>query len=169
MTTAYIGLGSNLHDPLQQLRRAVRSLAALPVTRLEELSAIYRSAAVGPGQQPDYLNAVARLDTAIPAPDLLAHLHRIEADQGRERRQRWGARTLDLDLLLYGDTTSEQDALTLPHPRMAQRDFVLVPLRDACGENLLLPDGRELDTLLRQCPRGRLEKTAYQFGESAHG
>jgi 2-amino-4-hydroxy-6-hydroxymethyldihydropteridine diphosphokinase len=169
MTTAYIGLGSNLHDPLQQLRQAVRSLAALPDTRLERLSAIYRSAAVGPGRQPDYLNAVARLDTVIAAPELLARLHRIEAGQGRERRERWGARTLDLDLLLYGDATSDTAALTLPHPRMAQRDFVLVPLREACGENLLLPDGRELDTLMAQCPRGRLEKTAYQFGESAHG
>ena len=169
MTTAFVGLGSNLGDPLAQLRRAATALAALPATRLLRLSGIYRSGAVGPGEQPDYLNAAAQLDTQIAAPDLLALLHRIESDQGRERRERWGARTLDLDLLLYGDLVSDAQELRLPHPRLADRDFVLVPLREACTKNLLLPDGRELDTLLQQCPRGRLVKTDYQFGEPTMG
>ncbi|MGB1141705.1 MAG: 2-amino-4-hydroxy-6-hydroxymethyldihydropteridine diphosphokinase, partial [Halioglobus sp.] len=91
MTKAFIGLGSNLGDPLSQLQHAVQALAALPATQLVRLSGIYQSAPVGPGEQPDYLNAAAQLDTAIPAPELLAHLHRIEAAQGRERQERWGA------------------------------------------------------------------------------
>jgi 2-amino-4-hydroxy-6-hydroxymethyldihydropteridine diphosphokinase len=168
VTAAYIGLGSNLADPLQQLQRAAQALATLPETRLDTLSSIYRSAAIGPGEQADYLNAVAKIDTALPPAELLAALHRIEATQGRQRIERWGARTLDLDLLLYGDFSSKKAELQVPHPRLAERDFVLLPLKEVSEANLLLPDGRELDTLVRHCPRGRLEKTDYQFGETAH-
>lgn len=165
MTPAYIGLGSNLDNPLAQLRGAATALAGLPGTHLQALSPIYRSAPVGPGEQDDYLNAVARIACVLSAADLLAALHGIEQAHRRERRERWGPRTLDLDLLLFGDARSDDPALLLPHPRMAERDFVLLPLRDVWDDNCLLPDGAELGTLVRRCPRGRLEKTEYQFGE----
>lgn len=152
MTTCYVALGSNLEDPLRQLRAATVALGQLPGTRLLAASRIVRSVAVGPGEQPDYLNAVARLDTRLAPMALLDYLQAIEARQGRIRTERWGARTLDLDLLLYGDESLDTERLTLPHPRMCERNFVLYPLRDVAEANLMLPDGRKLDTLIRACP-----------------
>jgi 2-amino-4-hydroxy-6-hydroxymethyldihydropteridine diphosphokinase len=164
MTIAYIGLGSNLDDPAQHLRDAVRALTALPKSELQSLSRVYRSAAVGPGNQPDYLNAAARLQTELAPQALLAELQRIEDAQGRVRPERWAARTLDLDLLLYGDLQMDSGTLTLPHPRMGERDFVLVPLRDVCDTNLVLPDGSDLDTLLLQCPDSGMSRTDHHLG-----
>lgn len=165
MTTAYIALGSNLQVPEKQLRLAARALDRLPNCHIERCSSIYRSAPVGPGEQADYLNAVIRLATTVSPTELLASLQRIEQDQGRERGEHWGPRTLDLDLLLYGDLSIATEALTLPHPRMHERDFVLYPLHEISDTRLTLPDGRDIDTLIQQCPRGRLVKTRYQFGE----
>lgn len=163
MTAAYIALGSNLGDRENHLRRAVIALAALPRTRLDRVSSVYRSAAVGPGTQPDYLNAVARLTTDLSAIALLDALQRIERDQGRVRDVRWGPRTLDLDLLLYGDETITSPRLTVPHPRMQQRHFVLYPLREISDGDPRLPDGTHLGALLRQCPDDGLVKTRCQL------
>jgi 2-amino-4-hydroxy-6-hydroxymethyldihydropteridine diphosphokinase len=127
--TAYVGLGANLGEPLAALQAALRALGALPGTRLVRNSRIYRSAPVDAGG-PDYLNAVAELETALAAPELLRELQRVEADAGRERPYRNAPRTLDLDLLLYGSARIESDALTVPHPRMWERAFVLLPLAE---------------------------------------
>lgn len=159
MTLAYIALGSNLSQPRNQLHKAVTALEALPRTRLEKVSSVYRSAAVGPGNQPDYLNAVALIVTKLDPSDLLDALQRIERDQGRIRDIRWGPRTLDLDLLLYGDRILNSPRLTLPHPQMRVRNFVLYPLREISGGDLLLPDGTDIEVLLTACPVNGLVKT----------
>jgi 2-amino-4-hydroxy-6-hydroxymethyldihydropteridine diphosphokinase len=112
---------------------------------------VYESLAVGPGEQPDYLNAVLELTTDVAAGALLELLQSIEHAAGRVRTQRWAARTLDLDLLLHGDTRQEQERLTLPHPRLAQRNFVVYPLCDLAPE-LRLPDGTALAELRRRLP-----------------
>jgi 2-amino-4-hydroxy-6-hydroxymethyldihydropteridine diphosphokinase len=128
---AYIGIGSNLDRPVEQVRRAGEALANLPESRLLRISPLYRNPALGPGSQPDYVNAVAAVETRLEPHALLDALQVIEAQQGRRRGAvRWQPRTLDLDLLVYGDRTIGDDRLTVPHPRMHERAFVLKPLRD---------------------------------------
>ena len=168
-TCAYIALGSNLDKPRDQLQRALRALDQLPLSALIAHSSAYRSAAIGPGEQPDYLNAVARLETGLDAPTLLHALQSIEDAQGRVRTQRWGPRTLDLDLLLFGNDRIDTAELTVPHPRMSERDFVLYPLREISDTNLALPDGREIDKLIAQLPASTLERTEtpLRVGDSA--
>jgi 2-amino-4-hydroxy-6-hydroxymethyldihydropteridine diphosphokinase len=163
MTSAYIALGSNLSGPQSQLQQAVVALEVLPDTTLVRVSSIYRSIAVGPGTQPDYLNAVLLLETTQSPLALLDAMQQIEQEQGRVRDIRWGPRTLDLDLLLYGEMKIASLPLTVPHPRMQQRNFVLYPLREISDTNLVLPEGPDLDTLLRQCPSNGLVKTRYQL------
>ena len=155
MIPAYVALGSNLNNPAQQLSSALNALSRLPETSLTACSPAYRSTAVGPGQQPDYLNAVAALRTALAPLDLLHQLQDIEQAQGRERGERWGARTLDLDILLYGNLVMDEDELTIPHPRMRDRNFVLQPLHDL-GATLSLPCGTLIASLLQHCPAGDL-------------
>lgn len=171
MTPVYIALGSNLDDPATQLRKAVLALATLPQTQLERVSSVYRSAAVGPGTQPDFLNAVVLAHTGLTAIALLDALQRIEHQQHRVRDIHWGPRTLDLDLLLYGDVTLTTPRLTVPHPRMSQRHFVLYPLREISSDKLLLPNGTRLDALLKQCAEDGLVKTTDQLPvrAPAHG
>jgi 2-amino-4-hydroxy-6-hydroxymethyldihydropteridine diphosphokinase len=166
MITAYIALGSNLQNPEHQLRSAVTALAALPDSRLQQVSSVYRSAAVGPGAQPDYLNAVARLLTTLPPETLLDALQRQEQAQGRTRNIRWQARTLDLDILLYGSAIIDTERLRIPHGALGQRNFVLYPLLQVCPANFVLPDGTDLDTLVRDCPVGDLEKTGLQLHDN---
>jgi 2-amino-4-hydroxy-6-hydroxymethyldihydropteridine diphosphokinase len=156
MVRAYVGLGSNLDDPERQLRRALEALAQLPQTRLAGCSRFYRSAPLGPQDQPDYINAVAAIETTLEAEALLDALQAIEAAQGRVRLRRWGPRTLDLDLLLYGDAVLATPRLTVPHPGLAERNFVLYPLADLAPE-MVLPDGRALTDLLKQCDAAGLE------------
>jgi 2-amino-4-hydroxy-6-hydroxymethyldihydropteridine diphosphokinase len=163
MTPVYIALGSNLGNPEVQLRKAVVALETLPDTQLDQLSDIYRSVAVGAKMQPNYLNAVIRLATKLSPTKLLNALQKIEQDQGRIREERWGPRTLDLDILLYGDQQVASEKLTIPHPRMRERDFVLYPLREISNTNLVLPDGSDIDTLLRQCSDNGLVRTTYQL------
>jgi len=158
VTSVYVGLGSNLNAPASQLRRAIIALADLPDTTVKACSSAYRSAAVGPGKQPNYLNAVVELSTSLPPLDLLECLQAIEAAQGRERTVRWGARTLDLDILLYGKLICHSSTLTIPHPRMHERLFVLRPLLDLCDTKMVLPGGEDLGTLLAAC-EGTLEPT----------
>ena len=148
---AWIGLGSNLGDPRAQLQRAVDALARLPGTTVRALSPVYRNPAMTlpddpRSDQPDYLNAVAMVDTDLAPLALLDALQQIESAQGRVRQQRWGARTLDLDLLLYGSDRIASADLTVPHAEMANRNFVLVPLLEI-DPAARLPDGTPLATL----------------------
>ena len=124
-----VGLGSNLDSPLTQVRQAARELDALPNSMLIRLSSLYTSKPMGPGDQPDYINAVAALVTQLSAHELLVELRKIEQAHGRERSaERWGPRTLDLDLLLFGGETIDDEDLTVPHAGIAERNFVLLPL-----------------------------------------
>jgi len=132
---AYVGLGSNLGDRAAHLLLGLSALSHLPKTHLLRLSPVYETDPVGP-PQPPYLNMVAELETELSPKGLLAEMLRVEKALGRERRERWGPRTLDLDLLLYGDLVLEEEGLSVPHPRLHERAFVLVPLLD------LLPEGR---------------------------
>jgi 2-amino-4-hydroxy-6-hydroxymethyldihydropteridine diphosphokinase len=144
-------LGSNLQNPIEQIRFALAALRDLPRSRFVASSPLYRSIPLGPVDQPDYVNAVAAVDTELPPHTLLRELHALERNQGRVRTGvRWGARTIDLDLLLYGDFECQSAELTLPHPGMCQRNFVLYPLSEIAPE-LRLPDGRALCSLLRDC------------------
>ena len=156
MTTAHIALGSNLGDSMALLRSALAAMDALPDTRLTGCSPLYRSAPIGPGDQPDYLNMVATLETTLPARALLQQLQAIESAHGRQRTERWGARSLDLDILLYGSEAIDTAELAIPHPQMAERNFVLYPLFDL-APGLVLPCGDTLGALLAACPDTGLE------------
>lgn len=149
MVRCFIALGSNLHNPLQQVNQAVAAVGRLPQSELVDVSPWFQSKAVGPGEQPDYINGVLALDTHLEPEPLLASLQAIEADSGRVRSERWGARTLDLDLLLYGDLTLQTPSLTIPHPRIAERQFVMLPLLSVAPD-LVLPDGRRVALLSEQ-------------------
>ena len=146
MAIAYIALGSNLHTPLEQLKRALNALAQLPQTQLMAVSSFYRSKPLGPQDQPDYLNAAVEISTALSPLALLDELQRIENEQGRVRLRRWGERTLDLDILLYGDEIIQSERLTVPHYDMHNREFVIVPLAEI-APNLILPNGQKLAEL----------------------
>ncbi len=128
--TAFVGLGSNLDDPEAQVRRALDELAGLPESVLERTSSLYRTAPMGPPDQPDYVNAVARLATRLAPHRLLSALQAIERAHGRVRGVHWGPRTLDLDLLLYDALRIADARLTVPHPGIAERSFVLTPLAE---------------------------------------
>lgn len=157
MVRCYIGLGSNLEEPRQQVSQALEELAQLPDSHLLDASHLYRSDPVGPPGQPDYINAVACLETGLEAHVLLDQLQGIEQAHDRVRKIHWGPRTLDLDLLLYGDETISTERLTVPHAFMTERNFVLWPLAEIAPE-LTLPDGRKLEQLLSLCPVGTLER-----------
>ncbi|MFW6754455.1 2-amino-4-hydroxy-6-hydroxymethyldihydropteridine diphosphokinase [Pseudomonas glycinae] len=157
MERIYIGMGSNLADPAEQLRSAVDALGQLPDTELVGVSAFYQSDSLLPGQ-PRYTNAVAALDSALAPLDLLDALQAIENDQGRERLERWGPRTLDLDILLFGDRLIDEPRLKVPHYHMQERAFVLYPLAELAPDDLRLADGRTLADLLAACPFVGLER-----------
>ncbi len=156
---AYIGLGGNLGDVQAHLDYAVARLAELPRSRLAARSAYYRSRPLDDLPQPPYLNAVVALDTALPPLTLLDALQAIEAARGRERGARWAPRTLDLDLLLYGEALIDHPRLTVPHPGIPARDFVLVPLQEL-DPDLLVPGQGTLAQLLSRCPQRGLERVA---------
>ncbi|CAK0769906.1 2-amino-4-hydroxy-6-hydroxymethyldihydropteridinediphosphokinase [Gammaproteobacteria bacterium] len=147
---AYVGLGSNLDDPTAQVRRALVELLRLPASRLAGSSRLYRNLAMDlPGQpvQPDYVNAVAALDTRLPPQVLLRLLLKLELRHQRVRQRRWGPRTLDLDLLLYGNLRLRRYGLTLPHPGLHLRVFVLYPLAEL-APHLVIPGRGRLSPLL---------------------
>lgn len=156
---AYIGLGSNLENPIQQVSDALIELNEIPQTRLLKQSQLYRSDPVGPPGQPDYINAVALLETALEPLDLLDALQSIENAHQRRRIQHWGPRTLDLDLLLYADQQIDLERLQVPHPHMTEREFVLYPLAEIAPE-IELPNGIPLQQLLTKCPLGTLAPVA---------
>lgn len=134
MTIAYVGIGSNLEDPVRQVREALDELDRVPHTRVVKKSSLYRSAPMGHAEQPDFINAVARLETGLPAERLLAELQEIEARHGRKRSFPNAPRTLDLDILLYGELSLDLPSLKIPHPRMHERAFVLRPLLEISPE-----------------------------------
>jgi 2-amino-4-hydroxy-6-hydroxymethyldihydropteridine diphosphokinase len=150
--TAFIGLGSNLESPIAQLKSARLAINALDDVKELVFSNLYASSPMGPQDQPDYVNAVMSVATSLSPLDLLHALQAIELEHGRVRGvQRWGARTLDLDVLLYGDQQIDTPELTVPHQGIAERAFVLVPLSD-CDADLVIPGKGELSNLLRNCP-----------------
>lgn len=157
MERIYIGMGSNLAAPDQQLRSAIEALAQLPGTTVAGVSAFYQSDSLLPGQ-PRYTNAVAALDSCLAPLELLDALQAIENDQGRERLERWGPRTLDLDILLFGERLIDEPRLTVPHYQMHLRAFVLYPLAELAPATLQLPDGARLSALLEACPFIGLER-----------
>jgi 2-amino-4-hydroxy-6-hydroxymethyldihydropteridine diphosphokinase len=135
----YVGLGSNLDGPVQQIEAAFELLQNIPETSFVARSYLYRSAPFGEVEQPDFVNAAAALLTQLAASDLLAEFQKIERKRGRKRGgPRWGPRTLDLDLLLYSDHVIEEPGLSVPHPGIAERNFVLLPLRDLAPD-LIVP------------------------------
>ncbi len=128
MAIAYVGIGANLDDPAARVHGAFATLAAMPKTRLLKHSSLYRTEPQGYREQPDFVNAVAEIETGLAPADLLAALQALETRAGRARSFRDAPRTLDLDLLLYGNERIDQPGLVVPHPRMHERAFVLVPL-----------------------------------------
>ena len=155
MSKAYIGLGSNLGQPRQQLLSALAHLAHLPHSRLVSWSGIWQSPPMGPPDQPDYLNAAALLDTELEPLVLLEALQRIEIEQHRVRSLRWGPRTLDLDLLVYEQLILTTERLQLPHPGIPQRDFVLQPLAQIDAQ-LSIPGQGQVQQLLDRLPPQQL-------------
>ena len=156
LTPTAIGIGANLGDARATIAAALAELARLPGTALRVASSIYRSAPID-SSGPDYLNAVALLDTALTADALLAELQRIEAGHGRERPYRNAPRTLDLDLLLYGDERIATPALTVPHPRLHERAFVLLPLAEVAPERVVPGRGR-VDALVAGVAGQRIDR-----------
>ncbi len=146
-TVIYIGLGSNLDNPLAQVSKASGVLKAHPAMDSVVVSPWYRSDPVGPGPQPDYINGVVKATCKLQPESLLDLLQQIENSQYRERTVRWGARTLDLDILLYGERIIHTDRLQIPHPRLCQRNFVVRPMYDISPE-LILPNGVSIESLL---------------------
>ena len=157
MARVYIGLGSNLANPREQLQSAVQAMAQLPETEVAGVSSFYASDSLSPGQ-PRYTNAVAALDTGLAPIALLDALQAIEASQGRERKERWGPRTLDLDILLFADQVIDEPRLKVPHYHMHARPFVLYPLAELVPESFQLADQRPLSQLLADCPFVGLER-----------
>ena len=155
---AWVGLGGNLGDPAAALQDALDALDRIFGVELTAVSSVYQSAPVGLSAQPDFLNAVARIDTSLEPVELLEQLLRIETEQGRVRvGERFGPRLIDLDLLLYNETVLQSEGLTLPHPRMLERRFVLEPLAELEG-NMGLPGGHRLCDCLKACSDQRLDK-----------
>jgi 2-amino-4-hydroxy-6-hydroxymethyldihydropteridine diphosphokinase len=140
---AYLGLGSNLGDRLTNLQGAVDLLASEDGVRVDASSRVWETAPVGGPDQPDYLNAVVRIETDRAPEGLLAACRRVESALGRERTERWGPRTIDVDVLLYDERAVDEPDLVVPHPRLAERAFVVLPLLEL-EPDPVLPDGRRL-------------------------
>lgn len=156
MTSAWIGLGSNLDDPRRQVLDAFRELDTLRESRLVSRSSLYMSEPMGPQDQPDFINAVAQIDTGLEPLELLAELQRIEQAHARERLRHWGPRTLDLDLLLYDDRYIDHPDLKVPHPGLAERSFVLLPLQEI-APRIAIPGTGEIRELLAAMGNPSLE------------
>lgn len=152
----YIGLGSNLQEPVKQLQVAIDALAHIPESCVVEQSSFYSSDSLLEGQ-PRYINAVVCLVTTLTPEVLLDYLQQIENKQGRVRNERWGARTLDLDIILYGALQINSERLIVPHAQMAFRSFVLQPLLEIAPD-LLLPTGEAISSLLANCPSQNLQR-----------
>jgi len=155
---AYIAIGSNQQNPANQLHLAEIAINKIKETALLVASSLYCSQPMGPQDQPDYMNSVVKIQTTLPALELLDQLQIIEQSQGRVRKkERWGPRTLDLDIILYNNETINSERLTVPHYGMRVREFVLYPLSEI-NPQLTLPDGTLLSQLLIQCDKNSLIK-----------
>lgn len=152
MNKTFIALGSNLQNPLQQIKVAISELQKLADTTLIKTSSLYKSTPMGPLDQPDFINAVVEINTTLSAMALLAQLQNIENLHGRARIQHWGPRTLDLDLLLYGAEIIASAELIIPHPGITTRAFVLCPLMEIAPA-LILPTGEAVCELVARCER----------------
>ena len=150
MTLTYVGLGANIGEPRRQIEAAIEEMKNIPGTKVLLISGMYKSAPVGYADQPDFLNAVAQLDTGLAAEALLERLQDIEHRHGRERPFPGAPRTLDLDLLLYGDQVLATPRLTVPHPRMHERRFVLAPLAEIAPQ-AAIPGHGSVGALLAAC------------------
>lgn len=157
MTLAYVALGANLGDPIATVNTAVKALKGLPRSRLLAMSSLYRTAPVGLKDQPDFINAVAALETELTPAAFLEELFAIEARFGRQRSVRNAPRTLDLDLLLHGSTRSDNPAVILPHPRMHERAFVLAPLMEIAPE-LDIPGHGTIALLREHCADQNIQR-----------
>lgn len=158
-TPIFIGLGSNLDIPIDQVKTGLLALENLTECRMLRHSSLYRTPPLGPPGQPDYINAVALLETLLAPLAVLDQLHNIEHQQGRARSaMRWGPRTLDLDLLLYGQRRLSHPRLSLPHPHMHQRGFVLVPMSEIVDRDLYIPGVGPFATLLEWCDTTGIER-----------
>lgn len=146
--SSFIGIGSNLNNPIEQAQRAVEALQQIPESKWIRRSPWFQSYAVGPAPQPDFINGVVELSTRLSPRQLLGYLEAIEAKANRERVLRWGPRTLDLDILLFGNLQVDQPGLKIPHPCMLERDFVVLPLLSIWGGKPL-PDGSLLPQVAR--------------------
>jgi len=157
MTVCFIGIGSNLDQPVEKAKQAIAALQSLPNSIFINCSSLYCSKPMGPSDQPDYINAVAQIETNLAPLELLDTLQQIELEKGRVRKdQRWGPRTLDLDILLYGNEEIVSERLTVPHYGMKLREFVLYPLAEI-SPKLRLPDGKTISDLLTACPLNGLQ------------
>jgi len=154
---AYIGLGSNLQNPSEQIHSARAAIAVVAGIEEQGFSSLYHSAPMGPQDQPDYVNAVMAVATDLSPIELLRALQAIENSHGRVRGERWGARTLDLDILLYGDQVIELPDLTVPHIGLTERAFVLYPLYEIAPQ-LIIPNKGRLVDLLKNCPLAGLTR-----------
>jgi 2-amino-4-hydroxy-6-hydroxymethyldihydropteridine diphosphokinase len=155
---AYIGIGSNLDNPVSQVQEAIEELGAIPDSILIARSSLYRSKPMGAAVQPDYVNAVVAIDTVLSPQALMQALQNIEQRHGRERTgEKWGPRILDLDLLLYGSRVINTEDLTIPHPGLHERDFVLVPLEEIAG-NINIPGRGMLSAFISRCENHSLRK-----------
>jgi 2-amino-4-hydroxy-6-hydroxymethyldihydropteridine diphosphokinase len=156
MIRSYIAIGSNLGDPISQAMSAIKALKQIPAITVVAESSLYSSTPMGPQNQPDYINAVVAIDTTLTPLELLNATQAIELEHGRVRKdERWGPRTLDLDILLYGDLEHHCERLTVPHYGMKVREFVLYPLAEIIPD-LILPDNTALSQLLTQVDRNGL-------------
>jgi 2-amino-4-hydroxy-6-hydroxymethyldihydropteridine diphosphokinase len=154
----YIGLGSNLDNPTKLVTDAFEAIASIEDTRVLKASSLYSSKPMGPQDQPDYINAVCLIETALKPHSLLKQLQRIELENGRDRSgQRWGARTLDLDILLYGSQKIKTTDLTVPHIGMADREFVMVPLFEI-APSMVMPDGKPISHWVANCSLDGLKR-----------
>ena len=158
---AYIGVGANLCDPMAQVEQAIATMSALNGCRLVAQSSRYHSKPMGPQDQPDYINAVVALETTLPPIALLDALQAIEQQQGRVRQRHWGERTLDLDILLYGNQMIDHPRLTVPHYGMTERAFVLLPLAEITT-GLILPCGTPLVEFVSQCEQNGMIRVENQ-------
>ncbi len=155
---AYIGIGSNLDGPVQQVEDAIEELGHLPLSRCELVSSLYANPPMGSQDQPDYVNAVVELHTRLQPHDLLAELQSIENRHDRKRGDvQWGPRTLDLDILLYGKQELNTADLRIPHPGAHERAFVLYPLLEL-RDGLSIPGKGEIKELVKQVPKGRMQR-----------
>ena len=157
MVRAVIGLGANLGDPAAQLRTAIAAIGRIADTRVLTVSSFYRTAPVGYLAQPEFVNAAVTVETTLAPRALLDALQAIEAAAGRERRFKDAPRTLDLDILLYGDRVADEPGLTIPHPRLHERAFALAPLAEIEPEAIVPGHGRAAD-LLSRCTDQKIEK-----------